>query len=723
MNLFAFSGLATGLTSLALGIFVLFMRPQCALNRVWFYFTGSVALWGFGSLWIALAQDHDSALWAWRLAFAFAVVWIPILFYHFVTLFCGLPGRGVLKANYVIGLVFAACLSTSWFFSDVRYVFESFYYARPGSVVFHVFFLWWTWLVSYAHYKVWGEYQTASGAKQKQYQYFFVAFTLAFGTGSLDYLPMFGIDVYPYGNFGIILYPIIMTYAIVKYGTMDIQIALERSLAHLLLLIGSAIPAYAIALIGQRMAFGSINLTYSLVLLVLVLLLVLTALHMKSAVQATVARTLFKPRYEMYDVLTNFANAIIGTLDLHAVTDGIVSMLARTLEAKTVSLYLLNGQKVSYVCVSSYGSLQDVGESIKANAPLPLQLVKTKRALLRHDVDATHSSSLAPALLRALDEIHADICLPIISKGRLLGFCSVGERPRKYSDEDVDFLETLSHKQFATAIHYGMLNEELKHAHRAMERTQRLRSLDIMAAGFAHEIRNPLTSIKTFLQLVPDHRGDTEFIQGFSQIACDDVLRIERLIKEILDYARVQNPQFKEEDVNDIVSHCVCFLEIRANQKGIAIRTDLGTDLPRVMLDRQQIKQVVLNLCLNGIDAMVGKNGVLNVTTRQICGPEIKSIQVEVTDTGCGIGPNDLEHIFDPFFTTKHESDEREGTGLGLTISNQIVQDHHGSIRVASVLGKGTAFLIQLPIMQPSSASQNPPLQSVGDPSLSSDYS
>ena len=60
------------------------MRPQCALNRVWFYFTGSVALWGFGSLWIALAQDHDSALWAWRLAFAFAVVWIPILFYHFV---------------------------------------------------------------------------------------------------------------------------------------------------------------------------------------------------------------------------------------------------------------------------------------------------------------------------------------------------------------------------------------------------------------------------------------------------------------------------------------------------------------------------------------------------------------------------------------------------------------------------------------------------------------
>ena len=85
-----------------------------------------------------------------------------------------------------------------------------------------------------------------------------------------------------------------------------------------------------------------------------------------------------------------------------------------------------------------------------------------------------------------------------------------------------------------------MLNEELKHAHRAMERTQRLRSLDIMAAGFAHEIRNPLTSIKTFLQLVPDHRDDTEFIQGFSQIACDDVLRIERLIKEILDYARVQ---------------------------------------------------------------------------------------------------------------------------------------------------------------------------------------
>ena len=701
MNPFALSGLLTGITSLGLGVFVLFMNPRRPLNRCWFLFTGSVAVWGLGGMWIALTQDHDTALWAWRLAFAFGVVWIPILFYHFVLLFCGLDGQRLLRVNYGIGMAFFTMLmGSSLVFGDVRFVFDSFYYARPGSVLFYAFFVWWVWLVAYAHYQVWREYKTAKDRKRKQYQCFFLAFALAYGTGSLDYLPIFGVDVYPYGNFGIILYPVIMTYAIVKYGTMDIQIAVERSLSHLLLLIGSAIPAYVITLVGQRIAFGDIHVTYSLVLLALVLMLVLTAYRLKSAAQATLARTLFRPRYQVYDTLRAFGNSVMGNLDLQSVTEDIVTTLAITLEAKTAALYLIDAQKLGYACVSTYGFAEKhQGHSFRLGALLPQHLSESKRALHREELEPANQSPLVKSLLEALDGLHADVCLPFITKDGLIGFCTLGPRTRLYSDGDIEFLETLSNKQLATAIQYGLLYEELKAAQRDLQRTHRLRSLEIIAAGFAHEIRNPLVSIKTFLQLAPMRKDDVEFITDFSQIACEDVERIERLIKEVLDYARYKNPQLSDEDLNDILCGVLCLIDVRARDAKVTVHKELLDELPHVMVDRQQVKQVLLNLFINALDAMAPKGGTLFVRTRAVMArSERQWAQIEITDTGCGIPQKDLDHIFDPFFTTKHESAEREGTGLGLTIVNQIIQDHHGQIEVMSTVGQGTTFLISFPL-------------------------
>lgn len=270
---------------------------------------------------------------------------------------------------------------------------------------------------------------------------------------------------------------------------------------------------------------------------------------------------------------------------------------------------------------------------------------------------------------------------------------------RSYSDGDIEFLETLSRKQLTTAVQYGMLYEELKAAQRDLQRTHRLRSLETMAAGFAHEIRNPLTSIKTFLQLAPDRKDDDEFITGFSQIACEDVERIERLIKEILDYARDKDPQLSDQDLNEIISGVLHLIDVKAGQVNVLVHKELSEGVPHVMVDRQQIKQVLLNLFMNALDAMAPKGGTLLVQTRHITAPSERHwVQIEVTDTGCGIPPKDLDHIFDPFYTTKHESAEREGTGLGLTIVNQIIQDHHGYIEVDSTTGQGTTFFIHLPL-------------------------
>ena len=702
MNPFALSALLTGLSSFAMGAFVLLMNPKRPLNQRWCVFTTSVAVWGFGAMWIALETNPVMALWAWRLSFALGVVWIPVCFYHFVTIFCGVDDRVGVPVHYGVGAIFCVMfLQTSWLFDDVRFVFDSFYYARPGSALFPAFFVWWTWLVGYAHYHVYKAYRRASEPRRSQYRYSLLSFAIGYGLGSLDYLPIFGIDQYPYGNFGIPLYPLIMTYAIVKYGALDTAVAVEKSLAFLLLMGVLAIPTYLIALVGQKWAFGTVSTGYSVTIFALMLLLMFIAYDVKLLTRATITRTLFRPRYEVAAALSGLSESVLTMWDLHASTETIVSTLASRLSVKTAALYLLDTEKVTYALASSYGFAAGyTGYPVKVGSALTRHLAHSKRALLRDELEhATHRSDTAQ-LLETLDNLEVDLCLPLMSKDGLIGVCALGPRTpyRVYSHEDITLLETVA-RNAAIAIHNGMLYEELKRAQRTVQRTQRLRSLEIIAAGFAHEIRNPLTSIKTFLQLTPSRMDDVDFLTSFSQIACDDVSRIERLIKEILDYARFRDPQFMEEDLKEIISSCLHLIEVRADQQKVKIKKEFVETLPKVMVDRQQMKQTLLNLFLNALDAMAEKGGTLTVTARQVMTPiQGGWAQIEVTDTGCGIDPKDLDHIFDPFYTTKHESEEREGTGLGLTIVNQIMRDHHGYIDVHSTVAQGTTFVINLPL-------------------------
>ena len=162
-------------------------------------------------------------------------------------------------------------------------------------------------------------------------------------------------------------------------------------------------------------------------------------------------------------------------------------------------------------------------------------------------------------------------------------------------------------------------------------------------------------------------------------------------------------PKLTQENLNDVVSSCLYFIEVKASSKAITIQKELAVDLPYVKLDRQQIKQVLLNLFINAMEAIGGEQGGrLSVRTRKL----VKSVnepwvQIEVEDSGPGIELQDLDHIFDPFYTTKHESGEREGTGLGLTIAHQIVQEHGGYVEVFSEVGHGTRFLVNLPVSPP----------------------
>ncbi len=954
MNLFALSGLLTGITSSVLAMVVYFRAPKHIPNRLWVLFSLAVAMWGFGSYRIATTTVPTTALMWWKLTHI-GIIFIPPLFLHFMCLFLTIPRTSIILSAYgLAGGFLLADLFTDWLVQDVRLVFGTFYYDSPPGPLYPLFVLFFFSTILYGHYEMYLAYRQATGLKRDQLRYFFLATACGFSGGSTAFLPVFGLDIYPLLNFTVPLYPVIMSYAIVRYRLMDISVILNRSLAYALLfgvillattigmllstratsstappllmgllvaiagvlvvssnrrspinvslalfcgalclwllgsfMVGSAptaeeahqwsravyaglvfVPAiffhFCMRLVGHSTATPRIRTLYGISTVFLALVpssllittphryswgyygqagllhplflvyfftatcsglfhlfqayrinqqygtdesarlkfsfwafcvgltasvdflpnygvefyplgsliaglwlamvgyaifrhnlvevtlprwdthrsLYLQSLSMIMALLAVVVtirlftqrwdfaltgtllglfilfagflanlprtierllgRQLLRDRYDSYETIVQFSQSLVSILELQSLAKEIVHTLTSTMGTSTTSLYVLDSEKHVYTLTAAEPdhAPSPLPPTIKRETPLPSALSKARAPMLREELAEQASVVPRPGVVEAMASLNADACFPLTNKDRLIGFICLGARTDGtiYSSDDLSLLTTLS-QHAAIALDNALLYEDLRRSQALMRRTDRLRSLETIAGGFAHEVRNPLTSIKTFVQLVPDRRDDREFVEQFSLVVAEDVNRIERLVQEILDYARYMEPQLTEQDLNEVVTSCLYFIEIKATARSVKITRNLARELPYVTMDRQQIKQVLLNLFINALDAMGERGGHLGVATH-LLNKSAGSlwVQIEISDTGSGIEPHNLEHIFDPFYTTKHDSAEREGTGLGLTIVHQIVREHQGYIEVISEVGKGTTFYVNLPV-------------------------
>lgn len=407
---------------------------------------------------------------------------------------------------------------------------------------------------------------------------------------------------------------------------------------------------------------------------------------------------------DILGLVTRFSADLGAMTDLRALSDRILEALCSTSSSSHGALFVLDRERDQYRRMSTIGPVATSAfpPTLTTEHPLPHHLSQVRRIIGPKDSSTPRSSGQPDlAVQSAMQAFQAAFAVPHFNKGRLIALSVLGEsHVSTKADRENQFALTSLAQIAANALDNIMLYEDLHRSQTLMKRTDRLKSLETIAGGFAHEIRNPLTSIKTFIQLAPERKDDLDFIRDFSKVVIDDVYRIERLIQEILDYARYMEPKLTDEDLNEIVTSCLYFVEVKADRLGIKIEKELASDLPRVMLDRQQIKQVLLNLLLNAMDAMAERGGRLHVRTHKLMKPGGKLwAQIEIEDTGHGIPESTLEHIFDPFFTTKHESGEHEGTGLGLTIVHQIIEEHQGEIQVKSTVDLGTTFFVNLPAL------------------------
>jgi PAS domain S-box-containing protein len=299
-------------------------------------------------------------------------------------------------------------------------------------------------------------------------------------------------------------------------------------------------------------------------------------------------------------------------------------------------------------------------------------------------------------------ESFAIVGMPIFWGDRLLAVLDITDNmPRAFSAGDIALLERFA-PLAAAALENNRLVHDLQQQMGQLRATQtqlvqaaKLAAVGELAAGVAHELNNPLTSVLGFAELLLANPAVSVLLRHDLEVIAREAGRARDIVRNLLDFARQTKPQRLPADVNQVLQQTLDLIRQHIEKSGIAITEDYAPDVGLLTLDSGQIKQVFLNLITNAAQAMP-RGGQLSLRTAHLGG----EVAISVSDTGQGIPPEIQDRIFEPFFTTKVVG---QGTGLGLSVSLGIIQEHGGRISVESRVGQGSTFTVRLPAEQPAS--------------------
>jgi two-component system NtrC family sensor kinase len=270
-----------------------------------------------------------------------------------------------------------------------------------------------------------------------------------------------------------------------------------------------------------------------------------------------------------------------------------------------------------------------------------------------------------------------------------------GEFPQSLPVESEDEIGSLTRTFNVMAQSVRERDELLKERTRVqLARSERLVSIGRLAAGVAHEINNPLTAVLTFAHLLLRSAPENSQERRDIETIIEATMRCRGIVRGLLDFSRQGEPHRESSNLNSIMREALNLTQNQARINHIEIDEELDPDLPRLVIDADQMQQVAVNVIVNAIDAMPD-GGSLTIRTRSHAEGGKQWAEFEISDTGCGIPEENLEHVFDPFFTTKPTG---EGTGLGLAIAYGIVTQQDGQISISSKVGQGTSVTVRLPV-------------------------
>ncbi len=403
---------------------------------------------------------------------------------------------------------------------------------------------------------------------------------------------------------------------------------------------------------------------------------------------------------EMMDELTGTlcreVNHLIATAPPEeAMWEGLSALLKAHLAIREVSFYA-KGEGGAYLRLPTQEAAGNGNRPARIISPDPFVnfLRYAHEPLLNSSLAADPDDGSLRLIRDRMDQLRADATIPFRVEQDLIGFANLGEAPKRggLGPDAVRGL-SLALTPVALFLHGKRLRQKLGHTQLRQRRADRLAALGTLTAGLAHEIRNPLVSIKTYFQLLPERYDDVEFRERFQKVAANEVERLARLVEELLMFARPSDPALRRANVQELIEEILTLTDsTAAGQKTRVVRDYPHDASAEIICDPEQIKQVLLNLATNAYEAVKADGQIAFRLRSDPDEARTGFVCIEVQDDGVGMAPENLEKLFTPFHTTKSS-----GTGLGLAISKQIIEEHLGRISVESREGEGTTFLIYLP--------------------------
>jgi signal transduction histidine kinase len=529
-----------------------------------------------------------------------------------------------------------------------------------------------------------------------------------------DFLSFVGVVLPPIGAVLSIVFIYVLAESLTRHRLADVYELAGRLLVSTALSFSLAGVFYVfIALVGP---FNTMYL--NAVLAAIVFLVLFEPLQLE--VERRIHQFFFRERYDLETSVLELRRRLSHVLEIEEMVETVLSGLERSRRVTTCAIYLRDQDGNGYDLFGSIGDATGAdGSPLLARIPrrvenlavrplvdrLQKQASVTLEELVRERSDAdvpvlTAAETLGPLKSSVVLALRGDD-----ADSELLGLiCVADSRVRDaFTPEEIALLETVA-AQVGVAIANSRIYSQMK------ER-DRLAALGAMAAGLAHEVKNPLGAIKGAAQLLEeDERTSKPQIPSeWVGIILEEVNRLDRVVGSFLAYARPHAGNPIPLDINAAVRRTVQILSSQLTPD-LDLHLELGNELPRAKIDPEQLRQVLINLIQNAIQAMNARGKVTvstnvrrgrswstssanwNVAPSSDRGPDGETIEISVRDTGPGISQKVLKNLFVPFFTTKEK-----GTGLGLAISQSIVQQAGGSIQVLSQPGAGTTFTIVLP--------------------------
>jgi two-component system, NtrC family, sensor kinase len=494
-------------------------------------------------------------------------------------------------------------------------------------------------------------------------------------------LPMYGFNVYPVGNIGNVAYVSIVAYAIVRHRIMDVDYVVRKIVSFLVagsvvLVPGGAGIAWLNVVLGSHEP-----MVLTCAALTLALLAVILIPTFQEALETRVHRALFPSLYDYRLRLRQLAASLVHVLDQGQLVKELGESLTDILDVDSCCIFARDEQTRRLMRVyppggEPEGMPEDAARSIDSLSEAAL----TSELTVESTPAATFFRSRA-----------WEVALPLRIDQRLTGFVALGRNRdfRIFSGEDLQLLGAVA-AGASVALENASLSRQLRRSEQVLERANQLSSLGMLAAGIAHEIRNPLVAVKTFLDLLPQRLDDREFLTQFRDLSLSELRRVTDLITDLLALGKSKTADRREIEIAPTLEPVLRLMESSARKRQVAVNVRLAPNLPAIWGDSDQLKQIALNLLLNAIESSApGSPVALEVRALR------DVVVLEVRDHGAGIPADQLETIFHPFFTTKES-----GTGLGLALVHQMIVEHGGQITVESVIGHGTTFRVTLPRAQ-----------------------